>query len=323
MKVSTSIALLLIFAAGCGGAGLSHRHSDGHAFSSHVMSLFDAAQLPERGPVNMRLPAAIAVAQLGEVTPPSAMLDRLRREHGVFVRVESVPALFGTEDMLARQYAPYQMTTPFSPRPSDPASARQHMKRLIDMARSTGADYLLVYGGTADYEARNNSLILLDLTVVGAFVVPSNVIHAEARAGAAMVDLRSGRVALMTSADAKRDSFTSTATLDAEQRRVIEKVREAVMAKLGDQVVADCKRRMNEPARAVDENREQPALGGVVGFERAAFDAENNADADRPIANGVKAVEPKGEAAPARPAPAEPHMRRYYPKLTTRTHYEF
>ena len=113
-------------------------------------------------------------------------------------------------------------------------------------ARDMGLDHLLVVGGTIDHAVQENGLGVLDLTIVGAFVVPSKEIKADARAAAALIDLKTGRVVMTASADASKGGLASSATRQSGQLNVLRQARDEVVNKLAVSVVAQCRRRQGD-----------------------------------------------------------------------------
>ena len=115
------------------------------------------------------------------------------------------------------------------------------------IARQMGMDHLLLVGGTIDQVTKENGLSLLDLTIVGAFVVPSKQVDAEAKASGALIDLSTGRVLLFASADASKGRLASSMTQQSGEIDVMRSARDEVLAKLAGQVIEQCENR--EPAQ--------------------------------------------------------------------------
>jgi hypothetical protein len=83
---------------------------------------------------------------------------------------------------------------------------------------------------------------VLDLTIVGAFVVPSKQITAEAKASGAVIDLKTGRVVLTASADTTRGGVASTVTQESGQLNVAREARDDVLGRLAEQVIQRCQK---------------------------------------------------------------------------------
>src|SRR5688500_12192753 len=95
MKATLTLTLSAAIAAGCASSGLSMRERPGHNQATYLTALYaDGAGAG----VNQRLrpfaaPARVAVAQVGEISPPQVMLDRLRADTSLFSRIEAMPAV--------------------------------------------------------------------------------------------------------------------------------------------------------------------------------------------------------------------------------------
>lgn len=242
-------ALSLALLAGCSTVGLSPRETPQQNYSSYVYSLYDltpsagiegsvAADVTRAQP-KLSIPARLAVVQVGEVAPPKAFLDKLRARPDLFPRVEGISGITGSYEG-----------------PADAGVGRAHagqrghgdivrrdVARMRRLARDMGMNHLLVVGGTIDHATHGNALSILDLTILGAFVIPSKQIDARATAAGAMIDLASGRVVLTASADATKGGVAATATQAGGQLHVLRQARDEVVAKLADSLVAECQRR--------------------------------------------------------------------------------
>jgi len=86
------LILTVLAISGC-SAGLSPRETRTQNYPAFILSLYDYPRpaTPAQPPT---LPMRIAVAQIGEIAPPQAVLDHLRRQSGLFTRVEGIPGVF-------------------------------------------------------------------------------------------------------------------------------------------------------------------------------------------------------------------------------------
>ena len=126
----------------------------------------------------------IAVGQLGEVAPPLSMLESLRKQRDIYASVQPIPAVI---DVAA---------PPLPNQPGELGSARhqakEHGERMRRYAAGIGADYLFLCGGTVDRATTDTAYTMANLTIVGAFVMPSQRIQANARASGSLIDVKSG-----------------------------------------------------------------------------------------------------------------------------------
>jgi hypothetical protein len=231
--VSTIFTVVL---GGCARAGLSPREQGNTNYTVYLMSLYDSANAGAQGaavqPQALRLPARVAVAQIGEVAPPQELIEYLRGQPDLFARVEGVPDMASGMELYRGQESAEGVRQ----------RVNHEVQRMQRFARDLGMDYLFLYGGNVDYGTRQSGLSVLDLTIVGAYVVPSRKVEAYARASGALVDLNTGRVAVVSTADAREGKLASAVTEDDAQQAVLAELRGDVIGKLGEQFVADLRR---------------------------------------------------------------------------------
>src|SRR5688572_1613530 len=91
MKHSLSIAVLLLI-AGC-ASGQSRHERPAQTYPTFILSLYDDPK-PQPRSAPPVAPMRVAVAQVGELVPPQAMLEHLRQSKAMFQRVEGIPAIF-------------------------------------------------------------------------------------------------------------------------------------------------------------------------------------------------------------------------------------
>ncbi|MDB5322857.1 MAG: hypothetical protein JWN40_4488 [Phycisphaerales bacterium] len=222
----------LAVVAGCESSGLSPRETHGGDYSTYLYSLYDdggATAQPGRpgADVLLRAPLRVGVAQVGEVGPAEGVLARLRAEPTLFASVQAVPAVF---ERMGQQTV-------------DAAEARRRVSMMRQHARDLGMDYLLMYGGTMDFGSEQTSSGLLDLTIVGAYVMPSKDVKAVGRSAAAMVDVRTGRVVLSASSEGERKKWVPTMAQGGAQVEVLKGLRDEMVGRLADAVVTRVRER--------------------------------------------------------------------------------
>lgn len=241
MRCSSQAALLVISACfilcpGCVENGLSVRETPGHRdFSRYAMSLYETPP-GDAGPRRpLVLPARIAVAQVGEVTPPAAMLEALRKDKQAFAIVQSVPA---TPEVADQWIAPRSSTAPGQQPPAPDDGVKSQAAHMLRYARDIGADYLFLFGGTIDHATTGTGLSLADVTIVGAFTVPSKRISAEGRASGILIDARSGRVVLAVGASHSDSRLAPTAAQESDELKLLTGVRDELTKQLAEQLKA-------------------------------------------------------------------------------------
>jgi hypothetical protein len=124
-----------------------------------------------------------------------------------------------------------------------PPIERPSLASLRAAAKDAGMEYLLLVGGTIDHDRNGTPLSLLDLTIVGMFIVPGHETRGTAKGTAALVDVRSGRIVASSSAETRDSKLAPAATVSSEEEKLLEQLRDQVAAKLGTQVLTDAKNR--------------------------------------------------------------------------------
>jgi len=250
---TSAVRLLLcvpaLLAGGCYHAS-PERSGQGPDYARYVYSLYDRPQpgAPPQ-PVHLRFPLNAAVAEIGELSPPPALLETLRPQAELFGRVEGIPALDESDDAgdrfgwSAAGYAPRDARLAG-------AEARDRMHRLGQFARGMGMDYLLLFGATVDSDGHPTELSALDATLVGAYVVPTWQLQGRARASAVLVDVRTNRVVMTAGAEANARRSAPTVTREWRHEHLVRDLRDEVFRKLGTRIVADFARRAALPSGA-------------------------------------------------------------------------
>ena len=253
MRASLCSVLIvgLFLVAGCTSTGLSMRESPGD-FSTIALSLHDvaAAAVADTQPSTPMKPASfpvrLAVVQLGEIAPPEDMLAALRKHGETFTDVQAVPSAFTQyNNVYARQSPSFTTEQAMNDRK---ALVRQQVESMRVFARDGGADYLLLFGGTVDRATTSTPLSVLDLTIIGMFVVPSKQILAEGRAGATLIDVRTGRSVLTFNAQSKGDRLAPTATRDNAELKLVRDLRDDLTRDLAKQL-AERIHHLSDPPR--------------------------------------------------------------------------
>jgi hypothetical protein len=218
MKPMLTLLAASLFAlpwcAGCASTPNEPIAGQGGAYTQYVMSLYDqpTETYAQR---TIEFPVRIAVAQIGEESPDLGFIGALNSARDVVGQTAALPA-------------PINCTA---------TPSREPIRALQSMARDQGADYLLVYAATVQPQSYSSPLSALDLTIVGAFVVPSQQVTANARGSAALIDVRSGRVVLSAAAQASASRYSPDANASSELNRVSSEAHTKVFKLLADNFV--------------------------------------------------------------------------------------
>src|SRR5262245_6537161 len=125
--MKNAFSIFMVFAlAGCASRS-SQYERPGQNYPNFILSLYDDPKTPPR-PAAPVAPMRIAVAQVGDLVPPQAMLDHLRQNKAMFTRVEGIPATFDDYGTQGGVNPNRQIT-------------RERVARLQRMAQDLGLDY--------------------------------------------------------------------------------------------------------------------------------------------------------------------------------------
>ncbi|HTB82669.1 MAG TPA: hypothetical protein VK742_03365 [Candidatus Sulfotelmatobacter sp.] len=215
--------------AGCETDGLSVRERGTATYPNYILSLPAAA--PNAAPQKIRLPARIAVAQVGEDAPSQALLDQLAADK---VHIADVVALPMPGEPLGVYYNRVS-------RPVDNYSGQ--VQTICNLARAAGAEKVFLVGGNIDSWQESSFWSVLDFTVVGAFVVPACEINLEGKGAGALIDVTTGVPEIFVSASATNSAAVpdilagdKTPGLQAKMRNELAtKLGSALLQKLADQ----------------------------------------------------------------------------------------
>src|SRR6185437_10438451 len=212
--------LALPWCAGCASTPNEPTAGQGGAYTQYILSLYDqpTETYAQR---TIEFPVRIAVAQIGEQSPDPGFVGTLDSARDVIWQAAPLPA-------------PVNCTA---------TPSREPIRALQSMARDQGADYLLVYAATVQPQSYTSPLSALDLTIVGAFVVPSQQVSANARGSAALIDVRSGRVVLSAAAQASASRFSPDASASSDLNRVSSEAHAKVFKLLAENFVRSARDR--------------------------------------------------------------------------------
>ncbi len=206
----TAVCLL----AGCETTGLSPRESSGTTYQSYVMNLQSGST---NAPQKVSLPLRLAVAQVGEAAPPEVMLDKLAENKKLVASVSGLPL------------------------PGDVYSDSQdyptRIKTICNLARTTGANFVFLFGGSMDSWQQNNSWSVLDATLVGGAIFPGTKIHIEGKASGALICATNCQPVLFVNTEARQTAFSPDYFAEGKTTGVRAEVRDQLAAKLTEQLM--------------------------------------------------------------------------------------
>jgi hypothetical protein len=201
MKKTILLAAIIpaaLLMTGCDTTGLSMREQH----NSYAAMMNSVYRETPGGATNKPLvkPMRLAVAQIGEVAPDAPLVTALGKDASLVREVIPVPMPGDIVGNFGYNYADGKANTP------DNLAAQ--VKSARNLARDSGADYLLLVGGSIDSFDTENVLAVFDLTIVGGYLVPAAKIHMDGKAAAALVDVESGRVVCMVNSQLHQSKST-------------------------------------------------------------------------------------------------------------------
>ncbi len=237
LLVATIIPAALLL-TGCYTTGLSAREQNNN-YAAMINGVYRRAPagVTNKPPV---LPMELAVAQIGEVAPDTAFTDELGKNSSLIQSVIALPMPGDNGDR-------YRYGT-VNNESNGADTLAGEVESARNLARDSGAKYLLLVGGTLDSFDAESVLSVLDLTIVGGFMVPATQIHMRGKAAGALIDVESGRVLFMANAGREQSGGTPDFFTDQKRDEMSVEVRRELLIKLADNVLEKLNRVPAEPA---------------------------------------------------------------------------
>ena len=214
---------------GCESSGLS---SHGESASTLPQLMLYAAPDIQAAPTpdQPKGPIKIALGQVGEIAPPQAMMDALRSRPDLFARVEPISVAI-VPTRMANEYYYDRVNGPIAHRIPQETAADQ-MQQLRATAAGLGMDYLLIFGGNVDHGHQATGLSILDITIVGAFVIPSNGVAVSGRAAGTLINAHTGQIAFNCSSETEAHGLSPSAFADTVEQVSMKNARDQLVQKL-------------------------------------------------------------------------------------------
>jgi len=222
---SLIVGMIVFLLSGCQTTGLSLRERDGFNYSNFLYSAYGQSKDSGVARTALRSPIKLSVAQIGEETPPAVFLEKIQNEASLIAKVQPLPAA---------GYAPDRAAKP----EVEQLAIETMIFKMKMLAKDLGTDYLFIYGGSADYGSNPNFWSFLDMTLVGMYVFPSVDHVAEGKVSGALIDVESGKVLFVVSAQSKMSaSAPSYGSYYGYQNPVLPKLRDDLVKKIADQLI--------------------------------------------------------------------------------------
>lgn len=194
----------------------------------------------------VKAPARVAVAQLGEMQAATAFLNELRNNPDLLQKVATIPAvppdLAGFYEYTEQSVSlgGTEKTRPPQRDTKDALTPKDFLQELRLLSLDMGSDYLFVYGGSIDFRTKEDALAkLLDLTIVGAFVIPSEAHSLQGRGIGLLMDVKENRIVMSVASDTSQHELASTRYSQDTLRNMIGDIRLELQKNLGRDFVKE------------------------------------------------------------------------------------
>lgn len=214
------VVFMVVVISGCYTTGLSMRERGSFNYTNLIYGLYEEDRSGTPEVEKFEKPIKLAVAQVGENTPPEAMLNVLEEKRDLISKVAVIPAGGEETNYYSEQKAPKQ------------EEFVKRMKTMRNLAQDLGTDYMFLFGGNADYGTSANWLQAFDITLIGGYLIPSNKIKAEGRAAGALIDVKTGSVIFIVNAEAEKQEHAPTFVAYDRQEDVVVKLRDELVDKI-------------------------------------------------------------------------------------------
>ena len=220
--------IFLFALTGCTTTGLSLREKGSFNYSNFIYGLYGKEKAVPSGVKKVVKPIKLAVAQVGENTPPQAVLDKLQKESGMISQVMALP--LGGND-----YPDYYQNNNNNAKVED---FEKKMEKVQLLAQDLGADYIFLFGGSTDYGYTPSFWQIFDITIIGAYIIPSTKHEVEGRVSGALIDAKDGRVVFVTEAQSNLIKYTpSYMNYYDGNNQILKQIRDDLVKKLTEEFV--------------------------------------------------------------------------------------
>lgn len=210
--------VMMVACSGCYTTGLSLREKGEHTYSNYILSLYNEERLAV-AVSDLCWPLRLAVAQIGEGAPHQDFMQIIEESQLPVRDLIGVPA--GGSD---------------GDKKEDRAEVESVMKKMMQLARAQGAEYLVVYGGSAEVGEESTPLSLMDMTIVGGFIFNGQKIQANSRAMGALIDLKTGQLVFTVNAQ-RKDSYAYPTLLYGRGKNALSGFRDQLVKDLAGKLV--------------------------------------------------------------------------------------
>jgi hypothetical protein len=226
LSLLCAMVFMVSFLSGCYTTGLSSRETAGFNYSNFVYGLYDGPSSSEQPSSQVHLPLRIAIAQVGEAAPPKLVKDKLVVERSLVRSVAEIPAGGAAANYNSNQKSDVGV------------DAANQVKKMLALSKDLNADYLFVFGGTADISQSQGWVGALDFSIVGMFIFPSQDISIEGKASGALIDVKTGRIIYIVSSQNEANDKATTISVEGKKERVLSQLRNKLLDSLTEELIA-------------------------------------------------------------------------------------
>lgn len=203
MMKTCLLLMPLVLLTGCYTTGLSSRDPGGRGYDRMVYGYMNR-QSPEANadtPAEIELPVRLAVAQAGELAPPSELTEGLQAYPDTVRRVIPLSLPAETGPHYGRRESEESIEKRFSRR----------VDTLLRLARDQRADQLMILGGRVESRSVKSPLEIVNLLILPCFIVPTQKVEVDAHAAALVLDVKTGGVLATLGASTSASAFRPAA----------------------------------------------------------------------------------------------------------------
>lgn len=179
--------------------------------------------------------SSLVVARLGEYAPREPLLASLRQHTNLFSGVSGIPAVWQFP------VAPGGTQTD---RSAAQTAVRDHLVKMRQLALDLGGNYLCLIDGQSRTVSDQTPIGVLDLTIIGYFVIGSHRTEVESRGSAALVDIASGRPLVVVTEQQTFVRHFPSASVEKRNLRLLVEANEQLENNLTRKMLAQLRERM-------------------------------------------------------------------------------
>jgi len=213
--------------AGCYATGLSPREQGANRFSELVYGLCEQQDQTAEELEPIHLPIRLGVAQIEETAPPNELLDALKKHRNLITDIIELPLAGDPNNGRYYYHKPDADTGDL---------IRKQAATLRKLGEQMGADYILVIGGNVDSHVEARPTQVLDLAILPGFIIPSQTIEMNMKAGGAFINAKNGRVEFLLTTTSETTNNCPTFYIEQKMEKMAIEQRSALSKQLAEEL---------------------------------------------------------------------------------------